>query len=150
MDAGRSSHDSPTLFEGWDIGPNGFGGGTVNHAWSGGPLIVIARYVCGIEPLDAAYKTFRIAPDDTYLHQAAITIPTIAGEIRSSFESSDKDFKMEITVPKNTQAILQLPNSVNGEVRVNGKVLSEQGCALSAGTYTILAKKIDKFKNLKP
>ena len=139
-----------TLFEGWDIGPNGFGGGTVNHAWSGGPLIVIARYVCGIEPLDAAYKTFRIAPDDTYLHQAAISVPTIAGEIRSSFESSDKDFKMEITVPKNTQAILQLPNSVNGEVRVNGKVFSEQGCALSAGTYTILAKKIDKFKNLKP
>ena len=25
-----------TLFEGWDIGEKGFGGGTVNHAWSGG------------------------------------------------------------------------------------------------------------------
>ena len=32
-----------TLYEGWLQGANGFGGGTTNHAWSGGPLTVIAQ-----------------------------------------------------------------------------------------------------------
>lgn len=36
-----------TLFEGWGIGPDGFGGGTINHAWSGGPLTLLSQKVCG-------------------------------------------------------------------------------------------------------
>ena len=36
----RAMIESPltTLWEGWGIGSEGFGGGTYNHAWSGGPL----------------------------------------------------------------------------------------------------------------
>lgn len=30
-----------TLYEGWGIGPNGFPGGTTNHAWSGGGLTIL-------------------------------------------------------------------------------------------------------------
>ena len=36
-----------TLYEGWGIGENGYGGGSSNHAWSGGGLTVLAQYVCG-------------------------------------------------------------------------------------------------------
>ena len=51
-----------TLFEGWGIGERGFGGGTTNHAWSGGGQTVIAKHLCGIEPLEAGYGTFLIEP----------------------------------------------------------------------------------------
>ena len=39
----RAMIESPltTLWEGWGIGSEGFGGGTYNHAWSGGPLTIL-------------------------------------------------------------------------------------------------------------
>lgn len=132
-----------TLFEGWDIGPNGFGGGTVNHAWSGGPLIVIARYICGIEPQEAAYKIFRIAPDDTYLKKVSIRVPTVAGEICSSFTSTDTRFEAEVTVPKGTTALYFLPKDVKGMVSVNGRLFEnfKNGYTLKAGQYVISVQK---------
>lgn len=51
-----------TLFEGWGIGSEGFGGGSVNHAWSGGGLTVAYRYVCGIRPMDVAYNKVGVLP----------------------------------------------------------------------------------------
>ena len=39
-----------TLWEGWGIGKAGFGGGSVNHAWSGGTLTLLSQYVAGIRP----------------------------------------------------------------------------------------------------
>ncbi|HEY9155885.1 MAG TPA: hypothetical protein VIM69_12185, partial [Opitutaceae bacterium] len=51
-----------TLWEGWGIGEKGFGGGTINHAWSGGPLTIMSQYFAGIAPTSPAYKTYRISP----------------------------------------------------------------------------------------
>lgn len=43
----RAMIESPltTLWEGWGIGSEGFGGGTYNHAWSGGPLTILSQYM---------------------------------------------------------------------------------------------------------
>ena len=35
--------DLTTLWEGWGIGSKGFGGGSYNHAWSGGPLTILSQ-----------------------------------------------------------------------------------------------------------
>ena len=40
-----------TLYEGWEEG--GYGGGSTNHAWSGGMLTVISECVCGVRPVTA-------------------------------------------------------------------------------------------------
>ena len=40
------AHSHTTLWEDWRIG--GSGGGTINHAWSGGPLTALSQYVAGI------------------------------------------------------------------------------------------------------
>lgn len=144
-----------TLFEGWNIGPGGFGGGTVNHAWSGGPLIVIAENVCGIKPLEAGYKTFAIEPDDSYLRQSSICVPTILGKIESKFVSTPEEFKMDITVPKGAQAIVYLPTSDGEEILINGRKAkrreldvptiyqseTKQAICLHTGTYNITIKK---------
>ena len=84
-----------TLWEGWVIG-KGFG---VNHAWSGGMQIVISQYLFGIKPLEAGYKTFLVAPDPVYFSSASISIPTIQGMVRSSFEKTDDGFTMKLSVP---------------------------------------------------
>ncbi|MFP4367340.1 MAG: hypothetical protein ACOCU3_00265 [bacterium] len=44
-----------TLWEGWGIGRSGYGGGSANHAWSGGGLTILSQYVAGIYPVEPAY-----------------------------------------------------------------------------------------------
>lgn len=52
-----------TLYEGWSIGPGGFGGGTTNHAWSGGGLTIMSQYVCGIFPQNPVMKNTGYIPN---------------------------------------------------------------------------------------
>jgi hypothetical protein len=48
-----------TLWEGWGIGKEGYGGGSYNHGWSGGPLTLLMEYVCGILPLEPGFSKFQ-------------------------------------------------------------------------------------------
>ncbi len=95
-----------TLFEGWGIGSDGFGGGTVNHAWSGGGLIVLSQYLCGVAPLEPGYKTFQIVPQPGSIRQASAVVPSVAGTIRSHFVVDGDHFELDVDVPPNTRAIL--------------------------------------------
>ncbi|NLI35099.1 MAG: glycoside hydrolase [Bacteroidales bacterium] len=138
-----------TLFEGWDINNNAFGGGTTNHAWSGGPLTVIAQYLCGIRPLEAGYKTFAINPQSATFHQASITVPTVAGIIGSSWKISNGIVDWTISVPKGTKAYVTLPATDMSRVTVNGKPMKQtittqiEGKSVAlfcAGKYHIVCK----------
>ena len=108
-----------TLFEGWGIGERGFGGGTTNHAWSGGGQTVIAKHLCGIEPLEAGYGTFLIEPCPASFTSASITVPTVKGMIHSSFVNMMERFTLKVIVPQNTTAIVRLPEGET--IKVNGK-----------------------------
>ncbi|HYD85143.1 MAG TPA: hypothetical protein VEA63_13855, partial [Opitutus sp.] len=55
-------HDYSTLWEGWGIGAEGYGGGTINHAWSGGPLTIMSQYFAGIAPTSPAFATYHVLP----------------------------------------------------------------------------------------
>ena len=110
-----------TLFEGWGIGEKGFGGGTTNHAWSGGALTVIAQKLCGIVPLSAGWYKFMIEPDPASFSHASIVIPTVRGMVGAGFKKDNGVFEIKVSVPKNTEAILRLPGSANEIVTVNGK-----------------------------
>lgn len=145
--------DYTTLFEGWGIGKKGFGGGTTNHAWSGGAQIVIAHHLCGIAPLEPGYKTFLVEPNPASFTSASITVPTVRGIISSSFENKQDGFIMKVVVPKGTTAIVRLPEGA--AVKVNNKSLSSkqstvddkwrrEGCIvfkLVAGEYTVSREK---------
>lgn len=100
--------DHTTLYEGWGIGERGFGGGTTNHAWSGGAQTVIAQHLFGIAPLEAGYRTFLIEPDPASFASGAISVPTVSGTIRVSFENTGA-LTMQITVPEGTTAVVRLP-----------------------------------------
>lgn len=103
--------DYTTLFEGWGIGPEGFGGGTINHAWSGGPLTMLSQQVCGISPLSPGFETFCIQPQLGYLNEAFAAIDTRYGLIEVSMKRGKKNIIMHLTVPENTCA--EVPVSVS-------------------------------------
>ena len=98
------AYDYTTLFEGWGIGSEGFGGGTINHAWSGGPLTILSQKICGITPTSPAFRTFRVAPRPGSLNEASASLETIYGKIEVSFKRKKGDIKLKLKVPEGTVA----------------------------------------------
>ena len=101
-------YDYTTLFEGWGIGSDGFGGGTINHAWSGGPLTILSREICGVAPTSPAFRTFRVAPKMGKLNEASATLETIYGKIEVSLKRKAGNIKLKLKVPEGTTAEIVL------------------------------------------
>jgi alpha-L-rhamnosidase len=118
-----NNKDYSTLFEGWGIGENGFGGGTTNHAWSGGAQIVIAQYLFGIKPLEAGYKTFLVEPDPASLASGKLSVPTVNGLIKTAFKNNKNGFMLQVTVPSGTTALIRLP--AGSKIFINKKLAQE-------------------------
>lgn len=96
--------DYSTLFEGWGIGVEGFGGGTINHAWSGGPLTMLSQKVCGISPTSPGFKTFTVNPQLGRLRHASATVDTRYGKIHVKLQRKGKGIRAEISIPEGTTA----------------------------------------------
>ncbi len=105
-----------TLFEGWGIGAEGFGGGTINHAWSGGPLTLLSQKVCGIEPTSPGFKTFKVKPQMGSLTEADATVDTIYGKIIVSIRKAGNKLNVQMTVPQGLSAEVISPKGKKYEV----------------------------------
>ena len=116
-----------TLFEGWGIGSEGFGGGTVNHAWSGGGLTILSQYVCGIAPLKPGFELFQVMPQPGNLTEAMATVESVKGTIRSSFHKQASVMEIKVTVPALTQAVVGVPASGVKSIKLNGKLVWKAG-----------------------
>lgn len=119
--------DYATLFEGWGIGAEGYGGGTTNHAWSGGALTILSQYLCGIEPLEAGYNSFQIIPNPGSVKHASATIQSVKGFISCSFYNTDHAFKLTVAVPKDTEAIVGIPVGKASIIQLNNKTIWKNG-----------------------
>ena len=95
-----------TLWEGWGIGAEGFGGGTINHAWSGGPLTLMSQCIVGIVPTSPGYRTFRIDPQLGPLEEASATVDSVSGEIQVSLKRRPAGIEVDVVVPEGCQAEL--------------------------------------------
>ena len=127
-----------TLYEGWKEG--GYGGGSTNHAWSGGMLTDICEQVIGLRPTSPGWQTFEVAPLPIIL-EASINVPTIKGDIKVSYKS-DADFSMSLTIPIGTSANVILPTGDYESVLLNGKTVNKDRLSsLGKGTYMIIAKR---------
>lgn len=112
--------DTDTLFEHWTIGQGGnWDGGSVNHAWSGGPLTVFPTRMFGLYPLEAGWKRFSVRPDPDIFGECALSFPTVAGTVSVTYSRSGGF--MEVVVPDGTLAEVVLPDSSSPEVLSPGK-----------------------------
>ena len=126
-----------TLYEGWREG--GYGGGSTNHAWSGGMLTDICEQVIGLRPTSPGWQTFEVAPRPI-IPEATITVPTVRNKISVAY-TAGKDFTMTLTVPAGTTARVTLPRSNYTAILLNDKPVStDKLSALGKGTYQIVAK----------
>ncbi|MDB5127751.1 MAG: Alpha-L-Rhamnosidase [Mucilaginibacter sp.] len=116
-----------TLFEGWGIGKEGFGGGTVNHAWSGGGLTVLSQYLCGIAPANAAYKTILIMPQPGSVKSASAQIASLVGKVSSAFTNSPDVFTLTTSIPAGSKGIIGIPNKGYHKIWLNGTLIWQSG-----------------------
>lgn len=133
----RAMIESPltTLWEGWGIGSEGFGGGTYNHAWSGGPLTILSQYIAGIETLEPAFRTFRVAPHPAHLNFIRTQVPLSGGRrIVFEMDKSAHSGTMYLRVPEGTSAQVVLPAEFQ-RWSVNGELKNERQLTLSAGEW---------------
>ena len=115
--------DYSTLFEGWGVGRHGDGGGSTNHAWSGGGLTILSQYVCGLYPLEPAWKSFMVKPNLGGLEYAETENETIAGKVKVKVSKTKSGMEMDLTVPLGSEAVVYIPEKEK-KVTVNGKKVS--------------------------
>jgi hypothetical protein len=124
-----------TLWEGWGIGAEGFGGGTINHAWSGGPLTIMSQYFAGIAPTAPGFASYSVFPQMGSLGKIQTKVVTPKGDIALELSNTKESFSMKLTSPAGTQATVGIPIPAGGsiaEVKVNGQPLWSQGKAETA------------------
>ena len=81
-----------------------------NHAWGAVPANAIPRKLMGVEPMEPGFRKIRIKPQPATLAHAELTMPTIRGNIKVSFDNvPGAKFEMEIEIPANTEAEVWLP-----------------------------------------
>lgn len=124
--------------EGWLQGANGFGGGTTNHAWSGGPLTVIAQYLMGVSVTEPGWRKFSVCPMPVRFKQADISIPTVRGVVKSAFKLGEKADVYTLTVPSGTEAYMYLPCEDATKVDGAARYLCSEARVQKAGRLCLL------------
>jgi alpha-L-rhamnosidase len=144
-----------TIWERWNsVLPDGKISGTdmnsLNHYAYGSIAEWMYRYMCGINPVEAApgFKKFKLAPQPYgKLTYVKASFHSASGLIESSWEiKEDGVLSFVFNVPFNTTAELTLPDADVNMVKVNGETLASSGlsseqlatevcCTLMAGKY---------------
>ncbi len=112
--------DYSTLWEFWDSWM-----GTKNHAWSGGPLVIMSKHFAGITPLEAGYEKVKIDPQYTLSDTISCTVPSVKGLITLDYENIDGDYVINLTLPQGMKAVLYVPN--DAVVYINSSVYYQNG-----------------------
>lgn len=106
-----------TLWELFDLETNPTA--SINHAWSGAPIIILSRYVAGITPIEPLFRKFQVKPQLCDLEYLRTTVPSPLGNIKL-YVSEQDGYNLKLDVPKGTQAELYLPAQYVG-YHLNGK-----------------------------
>ena len=105
------SADYSTLWENWDMY-----WGTKNHAWSGGPLVIMSKHFAGVTPLEAGYEKVKIDPQYDLNNTMTCTVPTVKGLITLDYEKTAENYVVNLTVPEGMKAVLYAPTGADVNV----------------------------------
>ena len=109
-----------TLWEFWNSWQ-----GTKNHAWSGGPLVIMSKHFAGITPLTAGYESVKIDPQYALSDNMTCTVPSVKGLITLNYEKTSENYIVNLTLPQDMSAVLYVPTGA--VVNINSKVYYQNG-----------------------
>ena len=93
-----------------------------NHAWGAAPANIIPRLLMGIEPLAPGFARFRVRPRTASLVRAALSLPTIRGQVKLEVSCPDpRTWRAALRVPANTTAEFEIPAAEPEAVTEGGR-----------------------------
>ena len=114
------SEDYSTLWEFWESWR-----GTKNHAWSGGPLVIMSKHFAGITPLSAGYEKVEINPQYALSDSMSCTVPSVKGLITLDYQKNAQGCTVNLTVPQGMNAVLYVPDGAS--VNINSELYFRNG-----------------------
>ncbi len=117
---GMVSADYSTLWENWDMY-----WGTKNHAWSGGPLVIMSKHFAGITPISAGYEKVKIDPQYALTDSMNCTVPSVKGLITLNYEKTDGNYVINLTLPQDMKTVLYVPTGAT--VNINSQAYYQNG-----------------------
>ena len=123
----------------WELFGDGSGkSDSYNHAWSGGPLVILSRYIAGISPLEPGFTRFRVAPELCDLHRVHADVSSVKGMISVTVEKADDgSLTAKVTVPQGTEAEFVAPAGY-AVVSLDGAEAADRP-ALAPGEHVVKA-----------
>ncbi len=121
------SEDYSTLWEFWDAWR-----GTKNHAWSGGPLVIMSKHFAGITPVEAGYEKVKIDPQYQLSDNMSCTVPCIKGLITVNFTEADGNYTIDLSIPHGIKAVLYVPEKA--VVNINSEAYYKNGEYINSET----------------
>ena len=129
--------DFDTLFEGWGLGGKKIGdGGSVNHAWSGGPLAVLPSKMLGLYPTAGGWRRFAVHPSRTVFKRCSLAFPTVAGPVAVSYRFSGSQLTWQIEVPRESFADVLIPWTFTTGT-LDGRSIASSNFVLGEGKHLI-------------
>ncbi len=117
---GMMSEDYSTLWEFWESWR-----GTKNHAWSGGPLVIMSKHFAGIAPLEAGYEKVKIDPQYGLSDSINCTVPSVKGLITLNYEKDSDDYIIDLTLLQGMKAVLYVPD--HAVVNISSELYYQNG-----------------------
>ncbi len=130
--------DYSTLWEFWNSWQ-----GTMNHAWSGGPLVIMSKHFAGIAPIEAGYEKVKIDPQYALSDTLSCTVPSVKGLITLNYEKTSDNYIINVTLPENMKTVLYIPEGA--EVSINSELYYQNGEYINvngAGNVEIVEKSL--------
>jgi hypothetical protein len=121
--------------------------GTLNHAWSGAPLMLMCKYGAGIAPTAPGWKRFSVLPRPGPLKKMKVTVPSVMGDIGLVIDRSDDCFELTLESPEGTTAVVGIPKELfpGNSVSVNKTMAWKDGAFVKHAEATGRAGDEDGF-----
>ena len=126
------NYNYSTLWEKWNPAT-----GTQNHAWSGGGLVIMSKYLAGVRPLKAGYSEYLISPQLSEEENLSCRVPSVRGYISVAAKKSEGLFALDATVPEGAKAVISLPYSKGKTVKLNGMPVYKNGGLTASSKLTL-------------
>ena len=96
--------------------------GTLNHAWTGGPLALMHEFVAGVAPTAPGYDRFQVKPQLGGLKSVEVGFDSVKGRIGLKIAKQPDRFLLALDSPPATKATVCIPLAEHGfkAVRVRG------------------------------
>ncbi len=113
---GMVSFDYSTLWEHWGRSSS------LNHAWSGGPLVTMSKYVAGISSADVGGNEYTIAPNPGELSRIECAVPTKKGILKVNIRRSGGEGNVSVIHPAGIRVTVTPPKEGSWTVNVTEQV----------------------------